>query len=885
MKRFQSIDHSLLAWAKRWLVEEYGPPDKNEIVIRVGIPTYWTLFKTFASLFLLALAFGGWLVNLLLHREWIPMLDQIFSWFLSPRLNTGYIAFARWPMALLAWGGIFAVGTLSVYRFLPLEDGLWLKRFTAVVFGLGWVGTTVVWLAVFSRLSFLNLGLALVLLFVLLVWDWSEMSFSLAFQKVKNAFRIRHLSRRDFRTSTLLLAVINLVYLVMMQFHALSFPEFDWDATVYHATMAKLMFRFGGIPLIAGPSIGLELSANYPPLFPALGAYFYTVIGTFDDVYLRMIPPFCAVLVSYATFKLGVLVGGNLHGSIATLLLELTPLFFYRSLSATNYMLVITFLNYSLLFLILAYQKSNSHYWIVSGLAYGFALLTSYHALFFLPSMVLIVGFMLWENSVEQRHEVLRGAMVVVLASLTIGGVWFARNMVVVGNPIYPFGYSLFGGKYLDLEMLRRTISGVRRDSLIAFWGTDSVSVREYLLGIFGNSVHFPALSVIFLAGVALLVFLKKRRLWTIIILYTIFPFVVIFSTVANIFPRYILLFLPQLALISASVFAVGLRVIADIPITVGRDARVTRLSFPFRSLAYSAVGVFFALTLIFPGLFAIVGGKGFDEADWNKPPENLLRFVEPLQNASDNVLEMAYGNEVKAWDWISASLRNDARVATYENRVYYIADSRPAAFFYLDGWEARRLYDISAPDDMLKILRAENVQYILDPLWIHHWEMYDALPLNDFLGWPGYFPLVFSTPSAKVYQVGKIYDPVTRHSPIPVSLSPDGWSDIRFLAGRVVRQVSQGEERARLYIGITSPVILRITYLDRGEGEVVFNLLTADGEWNYDFRKIELRDTGEWLTAVFVLATEDTAGLTELGVYAAGNNFDVTKIEVHRLK
>ncbi|RME56400.1 hypothetical protein D6779_10680 [Candidatus Parcubacteria bacterium] len=857
----------------------------NEIVIRVWIPALSSLLRIFVSLFLLFLVFGAWGGNLFLHREWVPILDQIFSWLLSPDLNTNYMTFARFPIALLGWGGIFVVGTLSAHRLLRPEDGLWLKRFTSIVFGLGEIGSVVIWLAAFSWLSFRRLSFALLLLAALLCWDWDEMSFSQMLLSAKASFRIWYISRKDFKTGTFLLAVISSAYFVVMQFHALSFPEFDWDATVYHATMAKLMFQFGGVPLIAGPSIGLELSANYPPLFSALGSYFYTVIGAFDDTYLRMIPPLCAILVSYTTYKLGLVIGGKLHGFIATLLLYLTPLFFYRALSATNYMLVVTFLNYSLLFLILAYRKNHVRYWLVSGVAYGFALLTSYHALFFLPSIVLVVGFILWKNLVARRRGALRGALVALLAALGVGCIWFARNLIVVGNPIYPFGYSLFKGKYLDPEMLHRTVAGVRRDSLFAFWGTDSITPKKYLVGIFGNSVHFPSLSVISLMGIALVAFLEKRQLWMIVILYTIFPFAIVLSTVANIFPRYILLFLPQLALISAVVFVVCLYAVMDIPIVVGIGGRMVHLSFPLRSLVYSAVGVFFALTLLFPALFAIVGGKGFDEADWNNPPENILRFVEPTQVASGNMLELAYSDEVRAWDWINSSLLSDAKVATYENRVYYIAGSRPDAFFYLDGWEARNLYDISDPDGMLRALRLENVQYILDPLWIRHWEMYDALPLNDYLGWPGYFPLVFSTPSTKVYQVGRIDDPVTKYSSVPVSLSPNGWSDIHFMRGRVVRQVTQGDVEARIYIGITSPVIVTITYLDQGVGQVTFNLLTPHNEWDYDFRSIKLQDTGEWRTSVFVLATKETAGLAELGVYSAENDFVVAGIEAKHLK
>ena len=49
------------------------------------------------------------------------------------------------------------------------------------------------------------------------------------------------------------------------------------------------MFETGKIPLIAGPSIGLEMSASYPPGIQLLAVYLYTFAGNANDFYYRMI--------------------------------------------------------------------------------------------------------------------------------------------------------------------------------------------------------------------------------------------------------------------------------------------------------------------------------------------------------------------------------------------------------------------------------------------------------------------------------------------------------------------------------------------------------------------------------------------------------------------
>lgn len=879
----------LLEKISRWK-SKFNRSQPQTITIQLSIPPIREILRLFALLFLLGMIYGSWLINLFLHKDWIPILDQIFKWFLSPRVNFSFINFSGWPMFLMGWAVILVVGTLIAHVLLPTEEDLWLKRLLSIVLGLGSVGILVILLGIFSKLSFINLNLLLSISVISLLFQPPTLENGynpLAYNRFIDAFRIWQISKEDFQWEMILLTIICFILFIFMQFHTLSFPEFDWDSVVYHATMAKLIFQSGGFPFIAGPSIGLELSANYPPLFSALGAFFYTEIGAFNDAYIRMIPPFAAILVVYTTYKSGAIINNKKLGYLAAIILLLTPLFFYRSLSATNYMLTVAFLNFALLFILLAYTKKYFYYWIVFGVVYGFALLTSYHALFFLPSIILIAGFTLWKPPTYCHFAIFRFFTFALFSSLCIGGIWFIRNIILVGNPIYPFGYPLLGGKNLDKDMLHRTISGVRYDSLRVFFGTDSPTIKQYLSALFINNVHYPILSVLSLVGLIILPFSKNRRLWAICLLFITFPYLLITSTVANIFPRYILLFTPQLALVTASVLTMSLNLSAKVnfPIIIWKNHYFSRLSISISKIVYSAIGVWFALILIFPGSFSIIGGKGFSESDRIKPPKNILRFVTCSKCDLVSALEMVYWGDARAWEWLNLSLSHNHKIATFENKTYYIADSRPEAFFYLDGWEALELYQTSDPEKMVKILKSFDVQYILDPAWIHHWEMYKALPLNKYLGWPKYFPLVFTTPSTKVYQVGQLKDPLTRHSSIPVSISPKGWTELSHLEGRVIKQVISDDERARIYVSTLSPTILKITYLDQGFKKVTFNLLTPDNNWEYDFKTIELHNTGEWQTATFVLATKDTIGFIELGVYSSKSNFIVSKIEAERLE
>ena len=46
------------------------------------------------------------------------------------------------------------------------------------------------------------------------------------------------------------------------------------------------------------------MSANYPPLFPALGSLLYFQIGSIQDLYLRLLGPTLGALTVLATYRL-----------------------------------------------------------------------------------------------------------------------------------------------------------------------------------------------------------------------------------------------------------------------------------------------------------------------------------------------------------------------------------------------------------------------------------------------------------------------------------------------------------------------------------------------------------------------------------------------------
>lgn len=89
---------------------------------------------------------------------------------------------------------------------------------------------------------------------------------------------------------------------------------------------------------------------------------------------------------------------------------------------------------------------------VVSGVSMGFALGTKMTCLVFLA--MGFAGIVLWQPVVRRRFEMrsLAHAMAWAGLALAVGAVWYVKTWIWTGNPVYPFFWSLFGGKFWNAE-------------------------------------------------------------------------------------------------------------------------------------------------------------------------------------------------------------------------------------------------------------------------------------------------------------------------------------------------------------------------------------------------------------------------------------------------
>jgi hypothetical protein len=836
--------------------------------------------------------FNAWLLNVAVHADWLPVLIDELRWILRPQFRVPDVNPSL--SAVAAIFQIFLVGTLASRVVLPSEKDKGVRRLVAVGLGLGLVGWATMVLGIVGRLDRINVNIAVFLLVCALLYvEFLKERFipRRVLSNLREAFGMWAIARPRPSLGDLVFSGSLIAIAVVEYYQATTTPILHWDALVYHATMAKLMFHANGIPVIAGPSVGLQMSANYPPLFPALGAFFYCQVGAVDDLYLRLISPTAGLVTTLIVYKTASQLGSQRFARIATLFLALAPLFIATSIFAINYMLVTFFLSATLFFLVRVIVDGRLQYWAAAGTMCGLAFSTTYQAYFFLPAMFIALVIALRTRPNRDRKAVVVKLLTAGILILCIGGVWYLRNLIVVGNPIFPFAVGLFGGKNIDATLLARSIEGIRTDSLYNFFGTFEFNPLVLPRFVFFNKSHFPVLSLIVLPGLFLALQQRNRAAWLVVLAFGLVPLLIVSSTIANIFPRYFIFSFPGLALVSALPLARAVDLFA--PEAQSNDGQLIRHINPRPTIgalrpggAVSKIVMgtfvgFMMLTAIFPASLALFSGQGYQEDDWQSPYGPLLFLQHPNQDKWQ-VLTSYYGTDPAMWQWLNQRL-GSAQVATFENKIYYMEDGSNDAFFYLDGWEARALYAMTDPAAIVQYLSQHGVRYILDPSWIRHWAVYNKLPLNQYLGMPEYFPIVRGTPNdIAIYQVGRLENPITSRSALALSFLPPDLSASSDNAVTIWR-IPNRSESPRLFVH-TPPnaerVSIEIDYAAAGSGTFTVNRNTPIG-WAYGEAIGELKGQQQQ-TLRFAIPADKGRGYVELGLYAASADAFITGIRAN---
>ena len=539
-------------------------------------------------------------------------------------------------------------------------------------------------------------GIALVALLGAILWKRSQ--FAVNVRRLTSSFS--HFSTADRLLCAYIFCVAALLFVLCL----VPPSSADYDSLVYHLAVPAQWLRAGRIS---------QLAYDHHSYFPFVGEMLYALaLGVRDAIFAKLFHWSMLLWGALALCSLGRLAGGRTAGLWAAALFVSLPM--AQSESTTAYV-DLTFSAFAwasiALFSYTLFTDSDApirrQNWLASGLFCGLCLGSKYFGW-------LIFGFLgLWLLAVTIRprsSSPLAGSerwsrlLWLALPALVVGGFWYARNAIWTGNPVFPFAYSVFGGRgwtgamaaAYDVDQARFGFGKSLPDLL---WlpfrlAMSPVSAGSPFWPLVASPVQDPAHSGFFdvpVADILLAVFpgpvllaigvpalLGRRKPALVGFLAWMFAFLWVFWAISSQQVRYLFPALGILCVLSGWFLA-------------------TRL--PRFSLASRVAALCLTLWMLFSPTIALWRARGnFAVISGAQTPDNYL-------------LRTFAGYE--AMQWIGANTPASARVAVYgEPRDYYL----PRSYFWADNEHNNLIpYErITTPAQLVAALKEQGANYAL---------------------------------------------------------------------------------------------------------------------------------------------------------------------------
>ena len=531
-------------------------------------------------------------------------------------------------------------------------------------------------------------------------------------------------SKFRFNILTAVPVIVIGIFLIAAIHRTISLPATEWDSLAYGVNYAKIIFDKHGIPLIAGPSIGLEMSANYPAGVQLIAAYLYVLAGGANDFYFRILSPLFGLATMVATYKFATSASRNKTIAVfAVFTLGVLPSFWELFIQET-YLMGLTFmLTLSAYFFFKAFNSEGGEAKkceIAATLFCCFSALTSYIGL---ASFGLLLLYSI-NVKLSLKRFISLGAL-----ALFVVAPWYTRNIILLGNPIYPF-FDI--GKYLDPLLRSSTVQHFQNYTTIPLYFWISVLSK---LGV-----------GILIVVIAYLTFSKRKNQ------IAILP-VRLQKSLVNIVPSFLqknfLLIIPAYLLLAAMTIMAF-----HLPFQ-----RYLLIAMPFSVVVFSAFIISFLTTrnsaryLAVPLISMIAVSSVFvlPYMNFSKP---VARIGDDKWSYLIHVFE-----EADAWNWINKNTPRNARIATYDIKEYYIERE----VVPLDGNESAQLYKTDSIDEAMDLLQGRGITCVLSAPWSGPTDprmpnAYKWCVLTRYLGDSRYLPPVYvGQNGTTVYNVGPI--------------------------------------------------------------------------------------------------------------------------------
>lgn len=238
--------------------------------------------------------------------------------------------------------------------------------------------------------------------------------------------------------------------------HALFYPDNYWDALIYYLYYSKLIFLNQGIPFPVDPNgfpelvqcqVGLGLGANYPHLFLLWQASTALACGKWSSFFGQSIPPLAGLATGLLVYRVVLLRWRSERLALWCLVLvQSVPYWLWYQNWVSDYPLAV----WLTMSLVAVAGMAHSSTWGLAALCCG--AIGGSHLNYLMVSLWWFPCLALLGMGRERFN---RWNVAILITAALLSSIWFLRNEIVTGNPVYAFFPEIFGGTNINLDVLR----------------------------------------------------------------------------------------------------------------------------------------------------------------------------------------------------------------------------------------------------------------------------------------------------------------------------------------------------------------------------------------------------------------------------------------------
>jgi 4-amino-4-deoxy-L-arabinose transferase-like glycosyltransferase len=271
-------------------------------------------------------------------------------------------------------------------------------------------------------------------------------------------------------------------------------PDTIWDANSYHLNVAQqwlLNGRFVYLPDNFYGSWPLNLSVLYAIEMGLLGG---STLPQLTHGGLRVLS--VLLIYTYARPRYG-----SLAATLATLIFYSLPVITWLSGTAISDLGVAYFTLFAVISWLRWIEREERPWLVMAALGTGLTMGTKLTGLFTLALLTIAVFYAGWRKRRPVRVITLNVALVSG-AALALALPWYLKSYLQTGNPVFPFGFGLFGGQYWTLDVDRQFLAMQFAFQQVGRSALDLILLPLRLL-VPAHAPYEGPISAIFLIGAA----------------------------------------------------------------------------------------------------------------------------------------------------------------------------------------------------------------------------------------------------------------------------------------------------------------------------------------------------------------------------------------------